>query len=180
MLRAYRLLLQRGHSPTLVMIGADLGDSDASNASYAGIVRALAGELELEDGVRWTGHLSNEETSLALRELDVCVLPYLDGASFRRGTLMAALAHGLPIITTVPEPAPVNGPRLLDGVNCRLVPPGDVGALAQAMEELAGEPPLRERLAAGALELAGSFTWEEIAKKTVVAYEEVLSRRKRP
>ncbi|MDP2935814.1 MAG: hypothetical protein Q8O86_04925 [Dehalococcoidia bacterium] len=107
------------------------------------------------------------------------MLPYLDGASFRRWTLMAALAHGLPIVTTSPTSAPATGPRLEDGVNCRLVPSGDVGALAQALAELAGAPSLREKLAVGALELARSFTWEEIVRRTVAAYEQVLSGNKR-
>ncbi|MDP2935811.1 MAG: glycosyltransferase family 4 protein [Dehalococcoidia bacterium] len=179
LVRAFRLLLQRGLPLTMLMVGADLGDSDPTNVAYSRKVHALAVELGLDASIRWTGHLSPEDTSKALHSLDLCVLPYLDGASFRRGTLMAALAHGLPIITTSPEFSPEFGPRLIDGENCRLVPAGDVGALAQAMEELAGGPSLRQKLAAGALELARSFTWEEIARRTVAAYEGVLASRGR-
>lgn len=177
LLRAFRLLRQRGLAMTLVMVGADLGDSDPTNMAYAQRVRGIAGELDVDRAIRWTGHLSAVDTSRALQGLDLCVLPYLDGASFRRGTLMAALAHGLPIITTTPVSIPTSGPRLTDGENCRLVPPGDVGALTQAIEEVAGSPSLRETLGRGALALSRSFAWEEIGRKTVSAYEEVLSRR---
>ncbi len=180
--RACRILRQRewyekrGLQVTVAMVGAKLGDSDPTNSAYARRVQALAIELELDDVIQWTGQLSPEDTSRALQSFDICVLPYLEGASFRRGTLMAALAHGLPIVTTAPTPAPATGPHLEDGVNCRLVPSGDVGALAQALAELAGAPSLREKLAMGALELARSFTWEEIARRTVAAYEQVLTR----
>lgn len=179
LLRAFRLLLQRGLPLKMLMVGADLGNSDPTNVAYSRKVHALAVELGLDASIRWTGRLSPEDTSKALHSLDLCVLPYLDGASFRRGTLMAALAHGLPIVTTSPEPSPEFGPRLIDGENCLLVPAGDVGALALAIEELTGAPSLRQKLAAGALELARSFTWEEIARRTVAAYEQVLSGNKR-
>ena len=176
LVRALRLVTQRGLPVTMAVVGADLGDSDPTNAAYARRVHAMVGELQLEGATRWTGRLSPQDTSIALQSLDVCILPYLDGASFRRGTLMAALAHGLPLITTTPALASTAGPRLIDGENCRLVPPGDVGALALAIEELAGSPSLRERLAQGALTLARSFTWEEIARRTVALYERALSQ----
>ncbi|MDO8671804.1 MAG: glycosyltransferase family 1 protein, partial [Dehalococcoidia bacterium] len=67
-----------------------------------------------------------------------------------------------------------DGPSLSDGENCRLVAPEDVGQLAEAIEELAGSASLRERLAAGAIELARHFTWGEIASQTVEAYGAVL------
>ncbi|MDO8689669.1 MAG: glycosyltransferase family 4 protein [Dehalococcoidia bacterium] len=177
LLRAYHLVRQRGKSLRLVMIGADLGDSDPTNVAYARRVRAMASELDVDGSICWTGRLTAADTSRALQGLDFCVLPYVDGASFRRGTLMAALSHGLPVITTAPSYHPVggDGPSLSDGENCRLVLPGDVGQLAEAIEELASSVSLRERLAAGAIDLARHFTWGEIARQTVAAYAAILS-----
>ncbi|MDP2663274.1 MAG: glycosyltransferase family 4 protein [Dehalococcoidia bacterium] len=176
LLRAYHLVRQRGENIRLVMVGADLGDSDPTNIAYARRVRAMASELDVDDSISWTGKLTAADTSRALQGLDFCVLPYVDGASFRRGTLMAALSHGLPVITTVPSyrSDSGNGPSLSDGENCRLVLPGDVGHLAEAIEELAGSVSLRERLAKGAIDLARHFTWGEIARQTVAAYGAAL------
>ena len=40
---------------------------------------------------------------------DCAVLPYREGASLRHGSLMAALAHGLPIVSTALVGCPCRG-----------------------------------------------------------------------
>ena len=102
---------------------------------------------------------------------DVCVLPYRDGVSFRRGSFMAALAHGLPIISTRP---PMPNPKLRDGENILLVPADDARAAADAVETLVAAPNLRARLARGAQELADTFAWERIAAQTAQLYSELV------
>ncbi len=175
LLRAFHLVRQRGKNMRLLMIGADLGDSDPTNVAYSHRVKAMARELDVDGSISWTGNLTAPDTSRALQRLGFCVLPYVDGASFRRGTLMAALSHGLPIITTAPSYRSEGGigPALADGENCRLVLPGDVDRLAEAIEELAGSAALRERLSEGAYSLSRHFTWDEIARQTAAAYEAI-------
>jgi glycosyltransferase involved in cell wall biosynthesis len=113
--------------------------------------------------VHWTGYTPPEEVSANLLAADVVVLPYRDGASFRRGSFMAALAHGRPIVSTHP---PVHLPELRDGENVLLVPPDDPDAVAAAMARLATNPALRQRLGEGAEALAREFTWDRIAIRT--------------
>lgn len=48
-----------------------------------------------------TGTLDACGISCHLQACDVLLQPYIDGASTRRGTLMAALAHGAAVVTTV-------------------------------------------------------------------------------
>ena len=80
---------------------------------------------------------------------------------------MAALAHGLPIISTQPT---VPNPALTDGENIFLVPADDPRATADAAEKLITAPGLRAQLALGALELAKNFGWERIAAQTAQVY----------
>ena len=87
---------------------------------------------------------------------------------------MAALAHGLPIVSTRPR---VDAPELRHGENVLLVPPAAPVALAEAIASLAGDANLRRRLGDGAARLAKSFTWEKIAEKTEALYEEILPRK---
>ena len=47
-----------------------------------------------------TGALSAEGISLTLSACDLLIQPFVDGVSSRRTSLMAGLAHGLPIVTT--------------------------------------------------------------------------------
>ncbi|MDY7041557.1 MAG: glycosyltransferase, partial [Chloroflexota bacterium] len=105
---------------------------------------------------------------------DICVLPYRDGASFRRGSFMAALAHGRAIVSTTPR-VPV--PELRDEENILLTQPDDPPALAAAISRLARDSILRQRLADGAATLAQQFTWEKIATRTLALYEALMTPR---
>lgn len=80
---------------------------------------------------------------------------------------MAALTHGLPIVTTQPGLSLV---ELVDGENVMLVARDDVGVLAEAIAQLIETPHLRERLADGARQLSRRFDWEQIARRTLEAY----------
>ena len=82
--------------------------------------------------------------SAHLAAADLMVMPYRDGVSLRRGTLMAVLAHGRPLLTTAPA-APT--PELRQGENMWLVPPDDPAALAAELfrvERLVQMPRVRK------------------------------------
>ncbi|MCI0477233.1 MAG: glycosyltransferase family 4 protein, partial [Anaerolineales bacterium] len=85
----------------LLMIGGQVGASDPTNAAYLAKVKSEIGDLGLGNRVLWTDYTPPEIVTANFRAADLCVLPYRDGASYRRGTLMAALAHGCAIITTM-------------------------------------------------------------------------------
>src|SRR5207244_8988104 len=55
---------------------------------------------ELSLYVRATGALSTEDISRHVSACDVMLQPYQDGVSGRRTSVMTALAHGVPIVTT--------------------------------------------------------------------------------
>jgi glycosyltransferase involved in cell wall biosynthesis len=135
----------RGWRVRLLLIGAEAGTSDPSNRAYAAEIDrrladpALAGlvhRLPLVPAAAASGHL------LAA---DAAAFPFTDGASLRRGSLLAALGHGLPTVSTGD-----GGWGIGDGETLLLVPPGDADALAGALARLADDAALRARLGAGA------------------------------
>ena len=147
----------------LVMIGGS-EPTDAANAAFAAQLEKQIKRYDLEDVILRTGFVSPPEVSGHLLACEAVVLPYRDGASWRRGSLLAALAHGCAVITTTPaEPLP----ELRDGDNIRLVPPDSVPALVLAVTELLHAPEVRARMGAGARALAGQFAWEAIARRTL-------------
>lgn len=155
----------------LVFIGGRTGDSDrANNAAFVARLDEMVERLGLSARVHWTGFLDDAGVSAHLQACDLMVLPYRDGVSLRRGTLMAALAHGRPILSTLP-PGPVA--ELRHGENIWLVPAEDVEALAQAVRALLADAALRERLGAAAGETAGLFSWERIAVETERFFSEL-------
>jgi glycosyltransferase involved in cell wall biosynthesis len=74
-----------------------------------------------------TGYLEPPGVSRALWLCDAMVLPYVDGASPRRGSLLAAIAHGRAIVTTEPR-YPIEGLKSEESI--LYVPPGDPHSLA--------------------------------------------------
>jgi glycosyltransferase involved in cell wall biosynthesis len=159
------------------MIGGNVGSSDGSNAHHARDMQALIADLGLVERIRWTGYVDPPLVSANLRACDVLVLPYRDGVSYRRGSFMAGLAHGCPIITTHPALAL---PDLRDGDNLRLIAPTDAHALADVLVELAGDGALRDRLSLGARQLSTLFTWDRIALQTVAVFEAAIRARANP
>jgi glycosyltransferase involved in cell wall biosynthesis len=163
LIEALGLLVRKGLPAHLLMVGGRVGSSDPSNRAYAERVEQLIADLGLAEGVHWTGYADSEQVSAALLAADLCVLPYRDGVSFRRGTLLACLAHGRAIVTTQPA---VSLPGARDGETMLLVEPQNPSGLAQAVSRLASDPQLHARLETQAKSLAAEFTWPRIARRT--------------
>lgn len=155
----------------LVFIGGRTGSSDrANNQAFLEQLEAVVAKLGLQHRVHWTGFLPEETVSAYLKAVELVVLPYRDGASLRRGTLMAAIAHGRPLVTTSPR---MDIPELVHGENVWFTPRGDAEALADAIRRLHPRPDLRQQLAEGADALAQAFTWERIATETANYYADL-------
>lgn len=55
----------------------------------------------LKDDVEVTGYISDEEVSVEIQKSQIATLLYEDGLTLRRGSFLAFLAHGIPIVTTM-------------------------------------------------------------------------------
>ena len=159
----------------LVMIGGRVGSSDPTNAAYAVRIDEQIERLGLASYVHWTGFVADEAVAAWLDAADVVVLPFRDGASYRRGSLMAAIQHARPIVTTQPV---VDIPTFRDGENMLLVPPDQPSVLARALRRVNADVELRQHLAAGAAELRAEFDWERIARVCAAHYEQIIQARR--
>jgi len=156
----------------LAFIGGQTGASDPDNNQtfLAGLRRRIE-QAGLAGRVHWTGFLSPERVSTHLAAADLMVMPYRDGVSLRRGTLMAVLAHGRPLITTAPIKT---SSEFRHGENMWLVPVDDVEVLGNAITTLTTDSSLRESMGRGARKLARSYSWDVIAERTAGFYAEVM------
>jgi glycosyltransferase involved in cell wall biosynthesis len=124
--------------------------------------------VAVPDGVdlQTPGALSDEEISLRLWASDLLLLPFIDGVSTRRTTLMAALEHGLPV-------AGLDGEHTdtvlrQSGEALMLTPVGDVHGFAEAVVALAGdEARLRAIGEAGRRLYAEQFDWPVAARRVM-------------
>jgi glycosyltransferase involved in cell wall biosynthesis len=175
---AFGQLLAQRDDARLVFVGGSRRQGAAASFGFEAEIRRRLEGAPFPGNVVWTGFGDAEEVSAFLQALDVIALPFVDGASYRHGTLAAAIAHGLPIVTTRPgaQTARSSLPRLIDGENCRLVAPEDSEALAAALGDLVERPEARRRIAAGAAALAPRFRWASIASESRHLYEALLGR----
>jgi glycosyltransferase involved in cell wall biosynthesis len=120
-----------------------------------------------------TRFVDDTEIPAIFRAADVVALPYLDAE--HSGVLYTGLAFGKPMVLSA-----VGGfPEVAATGAGRLVEPGDVEALAEALGDLAGDASARAELAAAAERAAaGPFSWEEAARLTLDLYRELIEARR--
>jgi glycosyltransferase involved in cell wall biosynthesis len=162
LLDAFELIIARGAKARLVLVGGEVGASDPSDRVTAARVRS-----RLSGCVTQTGWLAPAELSAHLLAADVALLPYTDGASPRRGSLLACAEHGLPIVST----RPASGPAA-DAVHAANASPQ---ALADAVLEVADDPALSAGLRARSRALAETVAWPRIAEAHIAIYEKFAS-----
>ncbi len=116
-----------------------------------------------------TRFVDDAEVPAIFRRADVVALPYLDAE--HSGVLYTGLAFGKPLVLSA-----VGGfPEVAETGAARLVPPGDVDALAAALEQLVGDETARAELAAAATRAAaGPYSWDEAARRTLDLYRELI------
>ncbi len=100
----------------------------------------------------------HEEFSLAA----IFVLPSLAEGSAE--VTYEALASGVPLVVTASA-----GSVARDGIEGKIVPERDAGALADALEELLENHVLRTQMALAARERAKEFTWDRYGERLVDA-----------
>ena len=120
----------------------------------AGLV-IVGGEpgLEVPDPLRpflrVTGFLPVTGVSEVFQAADLMALPFVDGASERRTTLTAGLAHGLPVVSTDGHNT---GSAIRGGDYLSLTPARDREAFARRVVDLMGDLDERRRLSAVGLQ----------------------------
>lgn len=131
------------HANLRLIIG---GNGQTSNAIK------MARELQIADVVTFAGWVDGPAKTALLETADIYLLPsYNEGLPV---SVLEAMAYRLPIITT-----PVGAiPELItDGVEGRLVSPGDLLALENSICELAEDSALRRRLGQAGYERVSNY-----------------------
>lgn len=139
LVEACRRLKDKGHQFRCRIVGGMGADSDR--------VRALIGELQLDDVVTLSQAVTQEELTRIYQQATIFALPcqVLDNGD-RDGipnVLVEAMATEMPVVSTAVSAIPE---LIEDGVTGLLAPQKDAAALAAAIEELLNDAELRRRL----------------------------------
>jgi len=171
---AARLEDQKGHDVLLDALadvkrrGLEFVVALAGEGSRRDALERRVAELGLSDRVRFLGMV--EEIGPLLAAADAVVMPSRwEGLPL---TLLEALVRGRPVVASA-----VGGiPEVIeDRVSGRLVPAGDVTALAETLEWLHRRADLATALGReGAARVRERFTWERVVESFEEVYDEVL------
>ncbi|MFL5945775.1 MAG: glycosyltransferase family 4 protein [Gaiellaceae bacterium] len=156
-----------------------LGDAIAAAQQIDGARLLVAGDpLEPVNGYRaaagdtaeWRlGYLPQREIERALGEATVALFPYRPELD-QSGALLQALGAGVPAVAYdvggIAEPVRQFGAG-------RVVPAGDVDALAAAARELLDDPAALEQARAGARRARATLTWDAAATAHLALYREL-------
>ena len=181
--KGVRYLVDAVHrlSPRIPMRLLILGKGEGAEGSR---LREQVKSLGLEDRVEMPGRVPEPELHRAFARANVLVLPSIvDARGDTEGlgvVLLEAMSYHLPVVASN-----VGGITdiVADGETGLLVPPADPVALAAALERLATDAPLAERLAdAGRRYVQEHFSWPVILEEWEACYAAALeaARRRRP
>jgi glycosyltransferase involved in cell wall biosynthesis len=139
----------------------------AGAGDYRPKLEQLAASLDLGARVRFLGRISEpEKLALLRRSWGLAFASPKEGWGI---TNLEAAACATPVVAS-------NSPGIRESVKHGetgfLVPHGDTGAMAEALDRLAGDPGQVERLGRQARRFAETFTWDRAADQT----EEHLTR----
>jgi glycosyltransferase involved in cell wall biosynthesis len=133
-------------------------------------IKELASSLGVDDSIDWRlGFIPDVEVAPLLGASTVVVLPYRN--IVYSGVLSLALGHGRPVV--VSDLGSV-GDTVRDFGAGSVVPPEDVGALADACVKLLTDRPSLTRAFQGALSARAALTWDHAARAHERLYEEIV------
>lgn len=168
LLTAFQQLVQQQPQARLILIGGveSLALRGEEAKQYWNKLESRIAELQLTDKVHMTGYVPSEMASIYLSGADIGVLPFNHGVTLKSGSLLALMAHRLPVIAT----------RSIDStLKVKQIPPRDSNALTKALLELIQDSSERDRLSEQGYQFAEQFNWQTIAQAHVEIYRSVLS-----
>jgi phosphatidylinositol alpha-mannosyltransferase len=123
-----------------------------------------------DERIEWLGRIDDDEKRRRLAGASVLCAPSLRGESFGI-VLLEGMAAGTPVVASN-----IDGYRNVgtDGVDARLVPPGDPAALAGAITEVLVDPTAAAELTAGGQARAERFSMRHLAERYVSLYERLV------
>jgi colanic acid/amylovoran biosynthesis glycosyltransferase len=144
LLKACRILRDRGHSFTCEIIG---GPESPLFMNYYVELKKLHMRLQLDDCVLFLGTQRFEQVLEKYREADIFILPSViaeDGSrDITPNVLIEAMALKLSVVSTTVTGIPEIVENHVSGI---LVPPNDENALADAIIKLIHDPNLRKEM----------------------------------
>ena len=159
LIKAFLRLRAQGHHLRLVVVG----EGPERERCQSLVPPSLRTE------VLFVGAVSHNDLPRYHASADVFVSPAMGGESFGI-VLLEGMAAGLPVVASN---IPFYRTVMTDGVQGRMVPPGNAVALADALEALLANDKLRKSMAAEGLRTSAEYAWPVVGAEVEEMYREV-------
>ncbi len=170
LLSAFQNIVQQQPQARLILVGGveslALRGEDAKR--YWNKLESMISGLQLSDKVHMTGYVPNDVASIYLSGADIGVLPFNHGVTLKSGSLLALMAHRLPVVATRSTDSSL-------GNFVKQIPPRDSDALTNALLALIKDSSERDRLSEQGYQFVQQFNWKTIAQSHLEIYRSVLS-----
>jgi glycosyltransferase involved in cell wall biosynthesis len=168
-----RLLMALPASAQLRVIGSTGHDPRPPERDYPRLLR----HLSVDRDVQFVGAASDTDLPLLYRSARVLAMPSVEQTCYGRTVRVSELL-GLVALEAMASGTPVIASRVgglaevvQDGQTGFLVPPGDVSALRERLDQVLRDPTLAQRLGDNARALVlERFTWSQVAQRCLAAY----------
>jgi glycosyltransferase involved in cell wall biosynthesis len=156
---------QRYPDATLTLVGSGSGEAS---------LKGLASDLKLSH-VHFTGAVRPQDIWRHYADADIYIqTPAIDNMP---ASILEAFASGCPVVSTAAGGVPA---IVTDRITGRLVPPGDVDAVAHAVIELLEDPGLAGRIAEAARASCEGYRWSAVEPQWLALYRRVVERASEP
>lgn len=163
---AVKHLRQTGMASRLLVVGGFEPGNAWLERHAQGIRQSLEGGLR-DGSVVILPKLPAEQVSHCMHAADAAVFPYVRGARSNRTSLLAAIAHLLPVVTTEGPQTPAG---FAQHFGVALVPAGDSFALAEKLRYLLASPALQHSMRSRMAAVRQTFSWQETAHRSMAFY----------
>jgi glycosyltransferase involved in cell wall biosynthesis len=159
-LRVARLSFRLGRPYRFQVMGATAPDY----LEYARRLRAENADLPVE----WLGDLSPDDVADRLSLAQAAYMPYPEGVSPRRGTLLAVLGNGVPTVT-------LDGPLRPRGLDGAVLYAANASEALTALDTVLASDDRARALRTAGRQYAQAFDWRMIARRHAAIYREVTT-----
>jgi len=172
LLPAFQHVLSNHPQAKLLLIGGveSLALPQEQATHYWNQLKSTIADLHLQDGVHMTGYVADAIASQYLAGADIGVLPFNHGVTLKSGSLLALMAHALPVVATHATPPD----RDLEASPVQFITPRHVDELVIELNHLIKDSTLRRQLGQAGKAFAKPFSWPAIADQHQHIYNECL------
>lgn len=146
-----------------------VGSCDIVHISYFDKIKAMVDNVCRYKKIKLVLNKDEEFLENFFKEMDIFVLLYADGVSFKRTSLISPMSFGIPVVSNYGKATPV---ELIDEENIMIGK--DNNEIVEKIKKLINSPDLYSKISENSYNLSKKFSWSEISAKHIMVYNSII------